>query len=619
MVLERCPLISIAFGLGVVLVGGLLRSDALTLDACDVVPSVPRAHAAWALRVTLTNALSEPATGRLVVEVDDPAQGALLDFETDLLTVGGDPWRRVVWLPPWEREAPSSSGVLVAARQLRVRWRGADGEDKLLLEQALQAPGEGTYHHYFLAGPAKRGVTTPLDGFLPYLTLTCFLRTPPYLTLDTSEHMIRLRPSAFPKSPIAYTAFDMVVLDGPTFAALDAAQLDALLAWLRAGGRVLVRPFAQPLTDAHMDFLRALEARSEGPSLLDRDPVSRQLRRYDRPYSRHVVGLGRALILSEIPDLGEAESAVSWQRAGLFLYRLPLGGDRLGYRHLEVEPAVDDRQWRQWLEQHVAYGVMEPLPFWWLLGGVLLYVALIVPIDRRVFRRLGKRNLTWIAFPLTTLFFSWGLMMLTDWHHGRYAVHQRVHIVDLGNDGRVLRQSTFHFTQRGRDTETALPLRHTMSTLLPGLTAERLEGRLEHRYEGNFPQVYQHHLREAQWRPLRRRHFHIPMPGKDTLPHPEVLKVLAEGSSAGGRYEKGMSMRRLREREVAALCVPPQKSPSNRVFRPQEIAPKGGQHLHDLYLVDPRSDPRPLPAMVEVVVGDDLYYYRQFGGMNPAE
>ena len=69
-----------------------------------------------------------------------------------------------------------------------------------------------------------------------------------------------LEPQDLPQEPLAYCAYDLVVLFGPEFRALKKPHLEALTTWVRAGGSLYVEPTGV-LEPYHIGFLRELTAK----------------------------------------------------------------------------------------------------------------------------------------------------------------------------------------------------------------------------------------------------------------------------------------------------------------------------------------------------------------------
>jgi hypothetical protein len=227
-----------------------------------------------------------------------------------------------------------------------------------------------------------------------------------------------LPPEELPANPLAYMAYDLVVLDHRALVSAKEKSLAALNRWVDAGGSVFVSPEkGTPLPDSAEKFLARLA--------ID-DPVSDGTR-WLAP------GLGRAVIWRDAaPSDGAADAA--WDRATGFLWRANLAqrsddddGD-LG----EIERTI-----RSTLGSDV-----QPLSFGTVAGYFVLFIFLTAAFDYFV---LGRRfrKYTWGIFPLQCAAFAWLMMFAANTRLGTMQRSASVVITDLGIDGRVLRETKF--------------------------------------------------------------------------------------------------------------------------------------------------------------------------------
>ena len=144
-----------------------------------------------------------------------------------------------------------------------------------------------------------------------------------------------LEPNDLPQEPLAYCAYDLVVLFGPEFRALKKPHLEALTTWVRAGGSVYVEPTGV-LEPYHVEFLRGLTATDERGLVFQADSKGRLIPgtiwEDDRVFTTKI-GLGRAVLRVEEE---ESESkpdfeSETWRRAVATLWQL---------RHEHVEAVV---------------------------------------------------------------------------------------------------------------------------------------------------------------------------------------------------------------------------------------------------------------------------------------
>ena len=308
-----------------------------------------------------------------------------------------------------------------------------------------------------------------------------------------------LEPNDLPQEPMAYCAYDLVVLFGDEFRAIKKPQLDALTAWIRAGGSFYVEPTGV-LEPYHIDFLRGLTAGDSRGLIFQPDSSGRLIPgtvwEDERIVSTTTNGFGRVAIRVEEEEAAtdpntNFESEV-WRRATAFLWRLrteqieavakdgqfDLGlivaknpqqmidtnGDgipdtvppnsnsgraiiRGGGRSLPAMP----QGWLSWklptstgvlLDRLMPEGVrMVPL---WLLGFILLsFVVVIGPVDYIGLGWLKARKYTWLLFPLATI----AVTGLTVWVSNSYMssaeARRGLVIRDVGDDGSIVRTNRF--------------------------------------------------------------------------------------------------------------------------------------------------------------------------------
>ena len=138
-----------------------------------------------------------------------------------------------------------------------------------------------------------------------------------------------LEPDKLPAEPMAYCAYDLAVLFGDEFRALKKPQLDALAAWVRAGGSVYVEPTGV-LEPFHIDFLRWLTAGDSRSFIFQPDSSGRLIPGTvweDERIVTAATGLGRVAVRVDEEHDPDANVAVNfesevWRRAVATLWRL---------------------------------------------------------------------------------------------------------------------------------------------------------------------------------------------------------------------------------------------------------------------------------------------------------
>lgn len=329
---------------------------------------------------------------------------------------------------------------------------------------------------------------------------------PEYETGRTTEPLITRSVSLVseeaPQEPLRYCAYDVVLLPGDGFAALSEHQLEALLAWVRAGGGLLLFADQTPLKNLHADFLNQLAGADEDAPLFllntDQTLVYGAAETPDGPLL-YRTGLGRAAIIGWNPEFVDPQAA-HWPHTSAFLWRIRQ--DHLGsiantgkwdkevtlenvrklfqqgqsnYGDLEeavVMQAADlapvPITGGTGLLTHLMPEGLKVVPLWMISSVLIVYLLLIGPGDYLVLGKLGLRRWTWVSFPCVTFGFT-ALSVVISNKYMQTADHRSVVVVrDLIDGGQVARENRlellFPSTSRHIDTDVGrglfMPLRH---------------------------------------------------------------------------------------------------------------------------------------------------------------
>ena len=294
-----------------------------------------------------------------------------------------------------------------------------------------------------------------------------------------------LEPVDLPQEPMAYCAYDLVVLFGDEFRAIKKPQLDALTAWIRAGGSFYVEPTGV-LEPYHIDFLRRLTAGDSRGLIFQPDSSGRLIPGTvweDERIVTATAGLGRVAIRVEEDDAPSTFESKTWRRATAFLWKLrteqieavaqlgrfdlskvSLGG--IGQTVIDTNGDGVPDTVVQANDPRIALGTIPIPPGWlklklststgelldrlmpegvqmvplWLLGFILLgFVVMIGPVDYIGLGWLKARKYTWLLFPLATV----AVTGLTVWVSNSYMssaeARRGLVIRDVGEDGSIVR------------------------------------------------------------------------------------------------------------------------------------------------------------------------------------
>lgn len=310
--------------------------------------------------------------------------------------------------------------------------------------------------------PIETPSSLPLLGALPrtFAGLPVFPALPDR-TAELQPTVARLQPEYLPENPIALEALSTWYLNSERAIELKPPQADALLMWLHAGGHLVVAleqtgdveavpwlrailpfapsglaqlPAAPSIERWVVDGPRPLPVPSSGPSKASavrrlipaNEPFLRLPRAFDAatPDVQVVTGLmlsgqrllslgdhplivsaprgrGRVTVLTFSP---ERDPLRAWDQRGWFWARLTsLPADLLvtGQPTRWNAPSVDS-----------LFGAMldsrqvRKLPVTTLLLLLVVYLAIIGPLDQWILRRLGRPMWTWVTFPTYVIAFS---------------------------------------------------------------------------------------------------------------------------------------------------------------------------------------------------------------------
>ena len=287
--------------------------------------------------------------------------------------------------------------------------------------------------------------------------------------LDESVKTVQasLDPLDLPQDPLAYCAYEMVILFGDEFRQLKKPQLEALLAWVRAGGSLYLEP-TSVLEPYHVDFLRSLTAFGPSGLVIQPDSKGRLIPGTiwnDERLIQMTNGLGRILLRvdDEEPDL--MTETPQWRAAAAFLWRLhydqiqilrqqpeagmetllqtrpplmnPYGAMPEG--RLSSKLPTSTTELVNWL---MPEGVrMVPL---WVLGLILVsFVVWIGPVDYFGLGWLKARKFTWLTFPLATFLVTGLTVWITNRYMSSAETRRGLVLRDVGDDGSIVRTNRF--------------------------------------------------------------------------------------------------------------------------------------------------------------------------------
>ncbi len=322
---------------------------------------------------------------------------------------------------------------------------------------------------------------------------------------------VTFAPEDFPVG-LGLCAFDVVVAEGPSFAALSGKQLASLAAWVEGGGSLCVVPRA-PLDQEHIAFLNSLSGTasvSAPVTIVPSGPLSIE----GGPLLLRRPGIGRLVVALNPPaDEEELEQAM-WRRAAAFLAKAQVASVKEFGATVIIEPAAPLHKYVRDLPSDLQESLFSRLPHlsrmipFPVVAAILgAFVLLIGPGEWVILGRLRRRRWTWVTFPILATSFTFLAARTGEFYLGRDDKRMALIISDVGTGGKVLRENRIELLVSGHDLNANSELRQSIS--LPvhfsgyGLHAD--EAPIPPVYQGQVPAHYTLRRSVQQWRPAMQR------------------------------------------------------------------------------------------------------------------
>lgn len=299
---------------------------------------------------------------------------------------------------------------------------------------------------------------------------------------DVQPQAARWLPAMFPSNPLLLDGVDAIYLNSTIATSLRSDQADALLAWTRAGGHLIVAieqvnditgtawlqavlPFVpQEIVGvtAHPELQTWLERNNAASAVAaaggvraSPNPPARMFAdlQRDETFERTEIRVARGalrdgrvevssgglpLLISAPRDFGrvsvltfspELEPFKSWSNLATFwtqLVGVPAALYTSSDYYSGVTTSVDG----------VFGGLIDSrqihkLPVGWLLVLLVVYLAVIGPFDRWWLRKIKRPMLTWITFPAYVVLFSLLIYGLGYWLRAGESEYNELHVVDV--------------------------------------------------------------------------------------------------------------------------------------------------------------------------------------------
>ncbi len=342
----------------------------------------------------------------------------------------------------------------------------------------------------------------------------------------------RQRPGDLPETALGYCGIDVLLLPGEGFVQCTPKQLEAVAAWVKAGGALLVQVDRQMagLPGEHLDFLTHLLGEASRTTLPTQPGL--ELRAWE-------LGAAALLIGDALPTGMENELAAHlWRLRHKQRQAVRDAGVISGALQQPSPQRLQDWQWRQMHDQDgdgkllkmltpqsvsaggslqaLAPQSIRLLPINQVLGLLALTVLLIGPVDYFLLGLLKRRRWTWITVPTVIIVMTSVVILIANRTMGRENHARTVRFIDVGADGAVLRQSDLTLRFAGREQVLQQPQVNTLCTPIGrewlgdwhmGFQSD--SSMVPARYVGRFPQRYVLERRLPQWSPQLERSLHI--------------------------------------------------------------------------------------------------------------
>ena len=299
--------------------------------------------------------------------------------------------------------------------------------------------------------------------------------------------LVRLPSEDLPEQPLAYTAYDVVVLTDQALKEAHEKQLQALSRWVRGGGSVWIFVGGR-LQPYHVAFLNQLaESASNGPAFLADD--SGNLISAQKGILCQRSGVGRSVITIGGAGNNFDFKGPVWRQATAFLWKM---------RGSQTQAIIDNGCWQpppppvsnnynsqQYYNGNMQYAgplslsvqpsnlgselltrlmpkTVRLIPFSALVGMLALFVLLIGPADYYVLGFFKRRRLTWIWFPITCVGFTAATILMANHYLGLRDQRCSLTVVDLDKDGSVLRWNRYELIFTARDKQSVTDLKDAL-------------------------------------------------------------------------------------------------------------------------------------------------------------
>lgn len=275
---------------------------------------------------------------------------------------------------------------------------------------------------------------------------------------NSSVEIVTVAAADLPERWTDWTFADAVVwLDADPADARDPAQVEALRLWVAGGGRLVVSSnnpdhllagALRPLLPAEIGRRGSVESidldglRVAGPVAIAETTPSARADRVERRGEtpvliEHAYGRGRVTLLpfsARAPGFSDSAEAF-WRR------RFPLLPPKgIPDQNFLADDALDDQIGSRRLTEWVSdYSKIPPPKLDWAFTLILIYIALVGPIDYLILRQLNRMYWTWFTFTSYVVGFSAAALIAGSKLADHPSAIREFTVLDCAPDAQVVR------------------------------------------------------------------------------------------------------------------------------------------------------------------------------------
>ena len=289
--------------------------------------------------------------------------------------------------------------------------------------------------------------------------------------------------------------YDLIVLTRDGLAEVRPSSLNAMTAWLRAGGSLLI-DMGGLLESSHIDFLNELLSDADyNLSVVGKSDGRAELQTprpgVHFPQSRNAYGLGRFVICTQSLQSGIDFNGRLWRSLVAYLWKINQNQTQRvvgtpGHWQetlLEPDPRSYDPDARAafqpdqftgetQLTQLLLPDRVQSIPPGHVIGLLAVFLLLIAPGDYMILGLLRRRTLTWILFPVVSLAVTVYTVRLAQNTVGSTDHSTSLTIVDFVDDATVARSTRIEMLFTAAERNTVVDARDELFTPLVETNSE---------------------------------------------------------------------------------------------------------------------------------------------------